>query len=180
MMRALALPLLLLPACAEAQDSAAGWREESAMAGVQYVGRIPDDGGGLIVEGWRNDGGYYVSDDLHSVSVYSTADRVAISAEAFRHREPDGVAAWTIAEFWSYPADREDAGLGLLCGYGPDMTQWSADHTKDVVAIVQWSAVPQDQETHHEGVLAAVEANLVTGELTPIAVDGVYCHQELL
>lgn len=150
------------------------------MAGVDYVGRMPPGGDELIVQGWRNDGGFYISDDLHSVANYSSEERIAISAEAFRHREPDGVAAWTIADFWSHPADRETTGVNTLCGLGTDWEGWGADVTNMIAAVVEWDGAPLGEQVYHDGIVAAVRIDLETGEIAPIGTDGVYCYQELL
>jgi hypothetical protein len=176
-MRRLALLAFTLatPACADVPD----WREEADMAGVQYIARVPADGSGLFVDGWRNDGGLYLSEDLHSIATYSVGDRLAVSTEAFRRREAGGVPAWTITGFWSHPADREDAGVNTLCGIGADMAGWE-DASERVVALVDWSDAPRDQEIHHDGVFAAARVDLETGAITPIPVDDVYCYQELL
>ncbi len=169
----LAVVLLALPACAEAPD----WRRETGMIGVEYAGRVPQ-GGFLSVEEWRSDGGFFISEDLHSVSNYSSAKRLAVSVEAFRHREPDGVAAWTIADFWSWPASHETAGVVTLCALSPDWEDWSADPANYIVAIAEWDAIPPDEVVYSDGILAAVRVDLVAGQITPIETGGVYCFME--
>lgn len=162
------------PAPAPAES---GWREETAMAGVQYVGRVPESGE-LLVEGWRNDGGMYVSDELKSFAYYTSAERLAIATETFRHREPDGVAAWTIHSFMSFPGDREKMGLAYSCGLGADF-EAHVSETELVIGVVDFAKVPHDKELYAEGIVAAAKVSLSTGTIEPIGTEGVYCIQML-
>lgn len=171
-------PILALALAAPVAATLADWREETAMAGVQYVGRVPADGGELLVQGWRNDGGTYVDDQYFALSVYSTADRIALSAEKFRYREPDGVAAWTIGKFMSYPGVREKFGVNFECGIGAGFTGRTTD-TDYIIGIVDFAAIPGDNELYHDGVRAAARVDLKTGTIEPIAAGDVYCIQTL-
>ena len=155
----------------------AGWREETAMAGVQYVGRVPENGE-LMVADWRNDGGMYGSDELKSFAYYTRADRIAIATETFRHREPDGVAAWTIHAFMSFPGDRETTGLAYSCGLGADFESRLSE-TELVIGVVDFAAVPRDKELYSEGLIAAAKVSLATGAIEPIGTEGIFCIQML-
>lgn len=154
-----------------------GWREETEMAGMQYVGRVPKDGTGLYVQGWRNDGGTYVSDDLHALANYSQEHRLAISTERFRFREPDGVAAWTITKFMSFPSPRASVGISMECGIGPDFESKRVP-TEIVAAVVDWNKVPEETP-HQGGIIAAAKVDLTTGSIEPIETADVYCAQML-
>lgn len=155
--------------------AAAAWQAEPGMIGVQYVGRVPDDGV-LTVKDWRNDGGAYVSDELKAVSFYSTDDRIGISTETFRGREPDGVAMWTIANFFSVPADRVYMHVNMECGLGADFAGRTSD-TAYIVAVIDGRTTPNEELI--TGAVAAAQVDLVSGAIVPISTADVYCLQML-
>jgi hypothetical protein len=159
-----------------AAPALAGWQAEPEMAGLQYVGRIPPDGP-LMVGEWRNDGGLYVADELRALALYSNDDRVGLATEIFRLREPDGVAAWTIDRFMSFPGNRETVGVVTECGMGADFGGRTSE-TDLIVGVADYAAVPRDTELY-TGLLAAAKVDLKTGTIEPIDPKGVYCIQML-
>jgi hypothetical protein len=171
-------PVFALALVAPALSAPANWREEKDMAGVQYVGRVPQDGSGLFVKGWRSDGGTYYSDEVFTLAVFSTADRIAISAERFRYREPDGVAAWTISKFMSYPGKRDAVGINFDCGLGKDF-EGRRSNTEFVLAVVEWAKAPVGEGLYQDGITGAAKADMKTGTIEPIPTDDVYCIQML-
>lgn len=150
------------------------WRPEPALQNVDYVGRTPESGE-LLVEGWRLDGGLYVSDDHYALATISTDLRLGLMTEKFRHREDDGVVAWTITQALSVPADRETMFIDMTCGEGPGFTV-EMSPTMLIVGIAP-KGVTSDGPVY-TGLAAAARIDLTSGTIEPIDPAGIYCIQE--
>lgn len=165
------LILMALPALAAPPV----WTAVPELPGADYVGRSDADGQ-LVVAGWRVDGGQYVSDDLHALAFISTEARVGLMTDAFRHREPDGVAAWTVKAAISIAADRNAVYVDTNCGEGTDFDPY-APRTTLVVGIVPTNAPTKDGVV--TGLVAAAKVDLVSGAIDPIADPaGISCLME--
>jgi len=155
----------------------AEWRAETGLAGTDYVGRSGPDGV-LLVKGWREDGGTYVGDDLHAIAFISMPDRVGIMTNAFRLREPDGAAAWTIKAAMSVAVDRDTVYVETRCGEGRDFPSGDSQ-TVMVIGIASQSRLTSDG-SHFTGLVAAAKVDLRSGTIEPIDPVGIYCVQEEL
>ena len=152
----------------------APWRDETARQGVAYEGRVQD--GKLVVGGWSNDGGQYVSDELYALGFYSRDGRIGIATEGFTGRAPDGVAAWKIRRFISIEVDSKKLFFSTNCGVGQDFSGDGASATDIVFAFAPMEGDPD--ETLVKAELSAVKVDLNAGTMDPIPVGDVYCVVE--
>ena len=167
------IPLILaaLPALA----APAVWQPVPELPGTEYVGRA-DANGDLVIAGWRSDGGTYVSDDLHALAFISTDTQVGVMTDAFRGREADGAAAWTVKAAMSVAADRDAVYVDTNCGEGADFDPY-APRTALIVGIVPNNAPSTDGVI--TGLRAAAKIDLVSGVIEPIAdPSGISCIME--
>lgn len=165
------LILAALPALA----APPAWLPVPDLPGTQYVGRS-DANGELVVAGWRIGGGMHVRDDLHALAFIATDTRVGLMTDAFRHREADGAAAWTVKAATSIEADPDAVYVDTNCGESADFDPY-AERTTLIVGIVPVNAPSKDGVI--TGLRAAARVDLVSGVIEPIAdPTGISCIME--
>jgi hypothetical protein len=170
------LCLSALLAGAALADPPRAWEPIAELPGTDYVGRS-DANGQLVVSGWSIDGGIYVDDGLHAIAFISSANRIGIMTDAFRKREADGAAAWTVKAAMSFTAERASTYIETNCGVGADFDPGAA-RTEYVVGIVPMNAEAKDGLVTR--LYGAARVDLKTGTIQPIDPTGIYCHQEEL
>lgn len=163
-------------ALAEAPDTA-GWRAEPYLAGIEHASNAPTP---EPLNAWRNDGGLASNPALMGLIIYSTADRIGVSAQVFVRNEPDGAVVWRVFSFASYPADREKAHV--IWGCGPDRNVGTSFETMNdrvqYLGIMNGADIPVDEV--FTGLTAAAKIDLQTGAIEPISPKGVFCRQEFV
>jgi hypothetical protein len=151
------------------------WADVPELPGTEYVGRSGPDGQ-LMIAGWRSDGGTYVSDDVHALAFISNETRVGVMTDAFRQREADGAAAWTVKAAMSIEADRNTVYVDTNCSDDPAFDPY-ARRTTLIIGIVPTSAPSANGRV--SGLRAAARIDLVSGAIEPIAdPSGISCVME--
>ena len=157
-----------------------GWQAEPGMVGTQYVWQL-DEGGVLLVNGWRHRGGSYyrpqVKEGLYRPTAYSNDVRIGISTEAVRV-DAKGEEVLTIVQFFSYPSVSGTEAVNFECGIGPGF-EGPTSETDYIVAIVENAEVSNHKGIDTAGIRAAAKVDLKTGAIVPIDIKGVACVQPL-
>jgi hypothetical protein len=154
----------------QAKAEMAPWAEVPEMSGVEYGGPIPESGP-PPVNGWADEGGAYVADDMYVLSVFSTETRIGVALTRLVKRLPGGEVIMRIERMVAAPKPAADAYAGRQCG--TILMEGSGD--QQVVAIVDPRLAPPDGEGDVAASTAALVADLRTGAFVNLDPATVTC-----
>lgn len=158
----------------------AEWRDEPSMAGTAYRGYAPP-GEDLVVGGWRDDGGLSLRDDLVGIGFHSAGDRMAIATKSLTGRDEGGIPSWRIIGMKSVKLDPKTHFVSVACGKGQNFEDptVAAKATNELLVAILPSEGSGEAEYVND-LVALARVNLVSGAITPMAVDKTYyCKMEL-
>ncbi len=151
----------------------APWTDVPAMKGVEFGGPIPESGP-PDVNGWADQGGTYVADDMYLLSLFSTDTQVGVAITTLVKRLPGGEPIYRIERMVAAPKPGKDAYPGSTCA---TILNEGAQGFP-VVAVVDPSKAPEGGFGSAKAASAALIVDLRTGGLINLDPGTVTCDFE--
>jgi hypothetical protein len=151
----------------------APWTDVPEMAGVEFGGPIPENGP-PPVNGWAEQGGTYLADDMYTLSLFSTETSIGVALTTLVKRLPSGEPIFRIERMVAVPKPSNDAYPGSQCAF---ILQEEAEGFP-VVAVVDPSKAPPGGFGSAKAASAALIADLRTGGLINLDPGTVTCDFE--
>jgi hypothetical protein len=148
----------------------APWTDVPAMKGVEFGGPIPESGP-PDVNGWTDQGGTYVADDMYLLSLFSSDTQVGVAITTLVKRLPGGEPIYRIERMVAAPKPHKDAYPGSQCA----MILNEGAQGFPVVAVVDPSKAPEGGFGTANAASAALIADLRTGGLINLDPGTVTC-----